>query len=302
MISAGFTIFRATGFVLSQGAITITIPNIPSNPEPCAMKPRHPILSSLESLSIKFSKMRRTPREACFEIKPSDTTGYIAAGGSALVYGIDAKSVRKVFHEDEARRVECEVYERLGTHPHIAKLLEVQEDGSLILERGTSLRKIFEGRPAQEIPIQTKVKWLKDAAKGLSYAHSLNVIHADVGCHNWILTKRRLKLIDFEGCSVDGKDSRSCYEWFSNGQLTPGVSKQTDIFAFGCAIYEVITGRPPHQELKTFEDRSTRVEELYARGIYPDVNNLPLCNLMERCWSGAIGSMAEIVRELEAFH
>ncbi|EOA85890.1 uncharacterized protein SETTUDRAFT_111018 [Exserohilum turcica Et28A] len=247
--------------------------------------------------------MRRTPREARFEIKPSDTTEFIAAGGSALVYGIDAKSVRKDFHDDGACRAECEVYKRLGTHPHIAKLLKVREDGSLILERGTSLRTILQGHSAQEIPIQTKVKWLKDAAEGYLYLHSLNIIHADVGCHNWILTAEQdVKLIDFEGCSVDGKVSRSCYEWFSNGQLTPGVSKQTDIFAFGCAVYEVVTGQPPHYEQIKFEDRSIRVKKLYANGEYPDVTHLPLCNLMQNCWRGAVGSMAEIVRELEAFH
>lgn len=247
--------------------------------------------------------MRRTPREARFEIKPSDTTGCIATGGSGVVYGIDAKSVRKVFHEDEARRAECEVYERLGTHPHIAKLLKVREDGSLILERGTSLRTILQSHPAQETPIQTKVKWLKDAAEGYSYLHSLNIIHADVGCHNWILTAEQdVKLIDFEGCSVDGKDSRSCYEWFSIGRLTSGVSEQTDVFAFGCAVYEVVTGKPPHYEQIKFENRSIRVQELYANGEYPDVRHLPLCDLMQNCWRGAVGSMAEIVRELKAFH
>ncbi|KAJ5059581.1 kinase-like domain-containing protein [Bipolaris maydis] len=267
------------------------------------MKTRHPIFSSLELLFIKFLETLRTPREARFEIKPLDTRGYLAAGGSGVVYGIDAKSVRKEFYEDEARSVECEVYERLGTHPRIAKLLEVREDGSLILERGTSLRKILEGRPAQEIPIQTKVKWLKDAAKGYLHLHSLKIIHADVGCHNWILTaEQRVKLIDFEGCSVDGKDSRSCYEWFSNSRITSGVSKQTDMFAFGCAVYELVTGKPPHYEQITCQDRSIRVDELYANGEYPDVTHLPLCNLIQNCWSGAMGSMAEIVRELEAFH
>jgi serine/threonine protein kinase len=266
------------------------------------MKPRHPISSSLESLLIKCLGILRTPREARFEIKPLDTRGYLTAGGSGVVYGIDAKSVRKEFQDKESSRAEREVYTRLGTHPQIATLLEVQEDGSLILERGTPLRTILEGQSAQEIPIQTKVKWLIDAAKGGSHIHSRNVIHADVGCHNWIVTANRgLKWIDFEGCGINGKDSRSCYEWFSNSSFTSGVSKRTDIFAFGCAIYEVVTGRPPHHELINFGDRSTRVQKLYASGIYPDVTHLPLCSLIQRCWSGAIGSMAEIVRELKAF-
>lgn len=45
------------------------------------------------------------------------------------------------------------------------------------------------------------------------YLHSCDIIHSDVGCHNWILTgEDYVKLIDFEGCSIDGGPAGSCYE------------------------------------------------------------------------------------------
>ncbi|KAH8731577.1 hypothetical protein GQ44DRAFT_805579, partial [Phaeosphaeriaceae sp. PMI808] len=71
--------------------------------------------------------------------------------------------------------------------------------------------------------------------------HDNNIIRADTGCNNWIIVQGRLKIINFEGSSIDGEDAGACYEWFSYKESSPGVSQKTDIFAFGCAIYEVIT-------------------------------------------------------------
>jgi len=84
--------------------------------------------------------------------------------------------------------------------------------------------------------------------------HNKGIVHANIGCHNWIVVQDRLKIIDFEGSSIDGEDAGACYEWFSCKESSPRISRKTDIFAFGCAIYEVITGRQPYDELFLFED------------------------------------------------
>lgn len=299
--SAGFTIFRTVGFALGQASYR-DILNVASNPGPCAMQPLLSLLLPAQALLSKCLERLRPPSEAHSATKLPDTREYLAAGKSGVVYGIDSKRVLKEFHDCEAGKIECRVYERLGTHPHIAKLLEIRTDGSLILERGTLIRTICRAPSAHKIPIQTKVSWLKHAAEGYLYLHSRNIIHADIGCHNWILTGGdNVKLIDFEGCGIDGESAGSCYEWFSYCPSTPRVSQRTDIFAFGCAIYEVSTGRPPHYEFETSDDPYKQVEELYANGHFPDVAHLPLCKIIQGCWNGDIGSMGELVQELDAF-
>ena len=227
---------------------------------------------------------------------------FLAAGKSGVVHGIDPERVLKQFHDSDGGEIERRVYQRLGSHPNIAKLLDTWTDGSIILERGTPLRTICRASSADEIPIQTKVHWLRHAAEGYQYLHACGIIHSDIGCNNLILTGEDLvKLIDFEGCSIDGGPAGSCYEWFSYCPSMPRVSQRTDIFAFGCAIYEVLTGRPPHHELEASDDPYKQVEELYANQCFPNVTNLPLGDLIQSCWYGEINSMNKVIQELEVF-
>jgi serine/threonine protein kinase len=213
-----------------------------------------------------------------------ETKRFLAAGKSGVVYEIDSHRVLKEYHDADACGTEHIVYKRLGSHPNIA------------------LRSICRAPSANAIPIETKVRWLRHAAEGCRYLHTHGIVHSDVGTHNWILTGQNcIKLIDFEGCSIDGGPAGSCYEWFSYQPSMPRVSEGTDIFAFGCVIYELSTGRPPYHELEASDDRYKQVEELYATRQFPDVTNLPLGWLIQKCWDGNASSMSEIIIELATF-
>lgn len=217
-----------------------------------------------------------------------------------MVYAIDENTVSKEYYPDCDGVVERGAYERLGSHPHIAKYLGCLPDGSIVLERGQVLRSICQQPEANRIPLETKVLWLKHAAEGYQHVHDSDIIHADVSCNNMILTPdNNLKIIDFEGCSVDGAQAESCYEWFSYRRSIPSISKQTDIFAFGCAAYEIVTGKPPYHELEKVDGNMGLVEQRYEQNQFPDVSDLPLGALMQSCWEGESKSMADIRRQLE---
>ena len=227
---------------------------------------------------------------------------YLSAGKSGIVFAIDQQRVLKKFHDSDGKGVESRAYQRLGSHPNIAQLLDIQSDGSIVLERGRVLRDICRYPSAIEIPIQSKLGWLKHAANGYRHMHDCGILHGDVGCNNMIVNQKGyLKIIDLEGCSIDGEPANSCYEWFSYRPSMPRVSRSTDIFAFGCAIYEVVTGKPPYYELRSSDDPHRQVEQLYTKNCFPNVTPLPLGRLMQSCWHGDISSMSEIIQELEAF-
>lgn len=223
---------------------------------------------------------------------------FLAAGGAGIVYSIDEKRVLKEFQNDEMQ-VEIQALERLGSHPNIVKYFGATENG-LIFERGQPLRTVLQEMGADQIPLDMKICWLQDAAEGTRHMHENGIVHADVGCHNWIIAEGRIKIIDFEGCSIDGKEAGACYEWFSYKESMPAISQQTDIFAFGCAIYEVITGRQPHDELSKSNNQMACIMQMYAENIFPQVEKMPLSDLMQGCWRGTIGSMEGILRKLKA--
>lgn len=245
---------------------------------------------------MRFNHKPRNPLSISYE-----KLEYIAAGKSGIVYGIDDERILKEYQDQESdeSNVKRRAYRRLGSHPNITRYLDSLEDGSIVLERGKALRTICQRPGADQIPLHRKLRWLRHAAEGLQHVHEKGIVHADVGCGNMILTRGDcLKIIDFEGCSIDGESADSRYEWFSYRRSTPKVSIQTDIFAFACAMYEIITGRPPYHELETSDDRLGLVEQRYETDQFPDVIHLPLGELMQSCWHANFSSMSEVVREL----
>ncbi|KAI9838766.1 MAG: hypothetical protein M1837_002332 [Sclerophora amabilis] len=226
---------------------------------------------------------------------------FLAVGKSGIVYGIDEERILKEYHgEENEMDVERRAFTRLGPHANIVRYLSATGNGSIILERGQPLRTIIQQTGADQIPLDRKRRWLSGAAEGMRYLHENGIIHADTGCHNMILVQDCLKIIDFEGCSIDGEEATSCYEWFSYQESIPPISRTTDIFAYGCAVYEIITGRPPHHELETSNDPKRLAKRLYAEKRFPEVTDLPLAGLMQGCWHGAFGSMSEVLQALEA--
>ncbi|OAL24972.1 hypothetical protein AYO20_10575 [Fonsecaea nubica] len=238
---------------------------------------------------------------------PYDGLRFLSACLSSVVYVIDTERVLKTYHDTDNNEdiVERRAYARLGEHPNIARFLGSTSTGDIVLERGRVLREVLR-QPNGDVSIRRKVQWLKDYAHGLQHCHSKGIVHADVGCHNAILNPHgRVQLIDFAGCSIDGAEASYCYEWFSYRRSGPVsiASVQTDIFALGCMIFEVVTGRPPFQdELETSPTRTHIVEERYMNDQFPDLQNLPapLREVTRACWHDTVHSMEDVARMLEA--
>ncbi len=144
------------------------------------------------------------------------------------------------------------------------RVLGTTEYGNLILERGQVPRTSVQELGIDPITFDRKLRWLRYAAEGLRHVHSNDIVYADVGCNNMIITADDcLKAIDFEGCSIDDKPADSFYEWFSYRPSTLKISRQIDIFAYGCIVHEIMSGKPPYNEYRSSDDRSRLVEQLY---------------------------------------
>jgi serine/threonine protein kinase len=133
------------------------------------------------------------------------------------------------------------------------------EDGLvyLVMEylQGRSLDQEIAGRPmdaARALRIAIQI------AAGLARAHELDVIHRDVKPGNVFLVRKRsdadvVKLLDF-GIARFERDARitdrgtllGTPEYIAPEQIRNGeVSPQTDLYALGCLLFEMLVGQPP---------------------------------------------------------
>jgi serine/threonine-protein kinase len=147
-------------------------------------------------------------------------------------------------------------------HPHILPLHDSGEADGLLFYvmpyvEGDSLRR----RLAREgpLPVAEAVRIAAEVADGLSYAHHLGVVHRDIKPENVLLTQSHAVIADFgiaravagagPGATITTVGiSLGTPNYMSPEQAAadPALDHRTDLYALGCTLYEMLTGRPPY--------------------------------------------------------
>ena len=154
------------------------------------------------------------------------------------------------------------------THPHICTLHDVGHDGGvdyLVMEllEGHTLADRIERGP---LPLEQALKYGVEIASALDRAHRAGIVHRDLKPGNVMLTKSGVKLLDFglarlvepepedgELSALPTEDARpltekgavlGTFQYMAPEQLEgKDADARTDIFALGCVLYEMTTGR-----------------------------------------------------------
>lgn len=223
-------------------------------------------------------------------------------GGCGIIYEVPDRpnelvKVSKPF--DYAMRdheIERRVYRRLGKHRNIVNVVEMDQYG-IYLERASHgcLREYF--MKGGEATLLERIVWCRDVAEVVSYVNKRNVRHADLSGRNLLVDSRRnILLSDFAGSSIDGEKATILAE---SGFRHPDESEyvqptiRAEIHALGSTIYEIVMGAKPYQGL---EDHV--IDKLVAERRYPDVSEVPLGNVISKCWKGSFDSAAEVAEEI----
>jgi serine/threonine protein kinase len=207
----------------------------------------------------------------------------IGEGGMGVVWKAeDTKLSRAVavkilpdeFSRDQQRLARFEREAKLLAtlnHPNVAAIYGFDNDDGihfLVLElvNGQTLGQMIKTGP---LPIEESLDICRQVAEGLEAAHEAGVIHRDLKPGNVIVTEDgRAKVLDFglakgiEGASSgDSESNLSMSPTATFGGTQAGVvlgtapymspeqargkklDKRTDIFSFGCLLYECLTGK-----------------------------------------------------------
>jgi len=214
-------------------------------------------------------------RIGAYEVRES-----IGAGGMGEVYrardtrlgrDVAIKILPQIFSSDADRRARFEREARLLAalnHPHIAAIYGV-EDGegirALVLElvEGDTLAERIANGP---LPIREVLPIAQQVADALDAAHEKGIVHRDLKPANIKITPDGIvKVLDFGLAKASGADGSgpdlTVSPTVSIGGTRDGVilgtaaymspeqargkaiDKRTDVWAFGCLVYEMLTGR-----------------------------------------------------------
>ncbi|HEY9714373.1 MAG TPA: protein kinase, partial [Chroococcales cyanobacterium] len=200
----------------------------------------------------------------------------LAAGGMGVVFkavqkGLDRPVAVKMLHASHMNPLvirrfqqEAQALARLS-HPN---LVAVYELGVSDFQQPYMVMEYVDGKPfsalinrKSEIPIAKLLSIFIQICDGLAYIHSKNILHRDLKPSNVMLSDPesgdpKAKLVDFGIAKViDREDQGSLTETgdvfgsplYMSPEQAKGttVDKRTDIYSFGCVMYEALTGAPP---------------------------------------------------------
>ena len=187
------------------------------------------------------------------------------------------KTLRLEYRSDPEMRARFRREARLLqflSHPNVIRALAFAEERGapwLVLERvrGRSLREeIAMGAPFSPEEV---VPFLQGLAAALDHLHARGLAHLDVRPENVIVTPDgEVKLVDFGAAQAAGAMQESADAGASDdvAYLAPEqvcgepVSAASDVYALGCVVYELLTGKPP---FISGEDPAARNAAIRAR-------------------------------------
>ena len=151
-----------------------------------------------------------------------------------------------------------------------------------------------------EITTETRMHWVYSAVQSVIFIHSFGILHADISARNFLVADDgSAKLSDFAGSAIGDKQplvSEETRYRQIHGVTASTHSIQTELFALGCLIYEIMTGVRPYEDI----DNEATIEERYRTQTFPSLDNVTYANIIKKCWSRTYQTADDVAEDLKA--
>ena len=131
------------------------------------------------------------------------------------------------------------------------------------------------------------------------FAHQKDLIHSDLSARQFLVDRGcNLRLSDFGGLSLRGSDAivtETATHFLPRNEDEPNTI-QSEIFALGSTIYEIIVGEKPYEQLKDDE-----IQRLYSEKQFPTLDKIQdphWRRVIQKCWGCEYTHASDIFADL----
>ncbi len=253
----------------------------------------------------------------------------VGAGGMGVVYKAEDTKLRRMValkflpldltQDPEAKarlHAEAQTASALD-HPNICTIHEIDEtpDGQVFVAmsyyEGETLKQRL---AAGALPVAEAVRIATEAARAVSAAHEAGVIHRDIKPANIMITRRGdVKLLDFGIAKLAGRTAltRTGTTFGTIAYMAPEhvtgqfVDQQTDVWALGVVLYEMLAGRLPFEgehEVAIINAIANKAPAplRQVRADMPEAVERVVTRALQKKRDARYGSAREMLHDLEA--
>ncbi|KAJ5946403.1 kinase-like protein [Penicillium verhagenii] len=227
----------------------------------------------------------------------------IGVGQFTKIHNLGKGVIRKVpsdkanFYNTRAIEIEYSVYKHLGKHKRVARCIAWGDDFvDLQFEPHGDLENFLK---KTQLPDFIKYRMIHQTIEAVIYIHGRHVIHSDLSARQLLVGKRlNIRLSDFGGSSLQGSAAivmENTSHFLPRDEDSPNTV-QSDLFALGSTMYEILLGKSPYDGIPEDE-----IQRLFATKSFPSLDNIQSpqwrCVILN-CWSCKYHCASEIFDDI----